>query len=138
MDISYGILDYNPNSDPKALGILEKCIESLAANRHPKFRSEVFLLQQGNTDPEYNRKVSSLCLKSGFHFLALTDNVGISRGINYIAQLARGDVISLVTSDVEMLKGVDTGLIGEFDGDPNIYQVTPAVNASSLPLSSSD
>lgn len=68
MDISYSILDDNPNSDPQALSILQKCKASLANNREPKFCPEGFLLQQGNVDAQYNRTLSSLCRKFGFYF----------------------------------------------------------------------
>lgn len=68
MDISYSILDDNPNSDPQALSILQKCKASLTNNRDPEFCPEGFLLQQGNVGAQYNRTLYSLCRKFGFYF----------------------------------------------------------------------
>lgn len=133
MDISYGILDYNPDADPHARALLQQCIESLSRNRSPRFKTEVFLIEQGNRRRDYCKEVAQLCYQHGFNYLELIENVGISRGINYIAKLARGKFISLVTSDVIFASGTDEALIGEFERHPELYQVTPAVSGSSLP-----
>lgn len=132
MDISYGILDYNPDSNGDALKILESCMSALAHSRSARFSSEVFLINQGNANAEYNARLLHLCHLYGFNYLALTANIGISRGINYLAQISRGEIISLVTSDVEVARGTDEILIRELDADPRLYQITPAVNVSSI------
>jgi len=132
MDISYGVLDYNPASDPAAFALLEQCLESLATNRASRYRSEVFVVEQGNRDPDYCDKVAGLCRRYRFQFIALDDNVGISRGINYIYRLARGNIISLVTSDIIFYSDTDRALMEELDNHSRLYQVTPCVNASSL------
>ncbi len=138
MDISYGVLDYNPSSDPAAFQLLAQCLQSLAENRDPHFQSEVFVIEQGNLDPEYCQRVASLCRKYQFEFLSLGTNVGISRGINYIYQLARGNVVSLVTSDIIFFKETDRVLINELDQHSKLFQVTPCVSTSSLPYQTSD
>jgi len=138
MDISYGVLDYNPSSDPAAFKLLAECLQSLAENRDPHFQSEVFVIEQGNQNPEYCNSVAALCRKYQFEFVSLQQNVGISRGINYIYQLARSNIISLVTSDIVFYSGTDRALVKEMDDHPNLYQVTPSVNISSLPYQMSD
>ena len=138
MDISYGVLDYNPSSDPAAFNLLAQCLQSLAENRSPRFQSEVFVIEQGNQDPDYCSRVAALCRKYQFEFFSLNTNVGISRGINYIYQLARGSIVSLVTSDVVFFKDTDQVLMDELDQNSKLYQVTPCVNTSSLPYQTSD
>ena len=133
MNITYGILDYNPHSDAVAFDKLKQCMESLSNNRSSRLLSEVFFIEQGNQDSSYCAEVAALCREYGFQFFSLQDNVGISRGINYLYQLARGDVISLVTSDVVFEKGTDEVMLNEFDTHQNLYQVTPSTNNSSLP-----
>ena len=132
MDISYGILDYNPNSDPKAFELLTRCARSLHTASDRGFRSEVFLINQGNRNPDYVSELTDLCHSLGFHYVALNDNVGISRGINYLAQMGRGNILSLLTSDVEVQPGTDQQLVAEFEADPRLWQITPTANVSSI------
>ena len=128
IDVTYGILNYNPGNDAVATAAYTAAVESLAANRSPHLTSEVYLIDQGGQPDLTNQ----LACKHGFHAIALRSNVGISRGINLLANLARGQFVSLVTSDVTFTPGLDDVLISALRADPTIYQICPVSDNSSL------
>jgi|SRR6185436_19266932 len=128
IDVTYGILNYNPSNDTNAIDAYVFAVESLANNRSPSLKSEVYLIDQ-NSQPETTWK---LARQYGFQAITLKSNIGISRGINLIANVARGNFISLVTSDVTFTKGLDESLIGTLYANPNIYQICPVSDNSSL------
>lgn len=128
IDVSYGILNFNPGNDTRATDALVVACETLAANRSKLFTSEVFLIDQ-NSQPEI---IESLARRLGFHAITLRSNVGISRGINLLANIARGEFVSLVTSDVTFTPGLDDTLVSALRADPKIYQICPVSDVSSL------
>lgn len=132
IDITYGILNYNPNDDPVAQEHYENCVESLATNRNDCLQSEVYIIEQSNNSLQQNLISSCLAEKFGFKYIELRHNTGISRGINLLASLARGRFISLVTSDVIFPSGLDMKMVGVLDSDPTIYQICPTSDNSSL------
>lgn len=128
IDISYGILNYNPNFDKAALKNYIDAVDSLAKNRSNIFKSEVYLIDQAS-QPELTHQLAH---KYRFNAVALSANVGISRGINYLANVARGEYISLVTSDVTFTPGLDETLVSALRSDCEIYQICPTSDNSSL------
>jgi len=131
IDISYGILHYNPSSDEGARVAFLNAVESLAINRNSRFSSEVTIIDQGNPNVEVQAGYE-IANHYGFNFIALPSNVGISRGINLIARSARGKYVSLVTSDTIFTKGLDTILVDSLECDPSIWQICPRSNKSSF------
>lgn len=128
VDITYGILHYNPDHDPVATAAYVAAVESLAANRSSLLSSEVYLIDQ-NSEPVLT---ASLAFKHRFRAVTLRENVGISRGINLLVNMARGQYVSLVTSDVIFTPGLDDTFISTLRADPKIYQICPVSDNSSL------
>lgn len=128
IDVTYGVLNYNVNHDVVALQAYIDAVQSLAANRSKDLKSEVYLIDQGCQSEITER----LARQNGFHAVALRNNVGISRGINLLANMARGQYVSLVTSDVTFTPGLDDTLISALRADPTIYQICPVSDISSL------
>lgn len=125
MDVTYGVLNYNPNNDPIAKKHFLACVESLAHNRSDHFKSEVYLIDQGG--PEEQSELITYAAKTfGFQAITLRSNVGISRGINLLANIARGKYISLVTSDTIFPKYLDIRMIDILSRNSDIYQICPA------------
>lgn len=131
IDISYGILHYNPNTDLEARTAFICAADSLAINRSFDFNSEVFIIDQGNPseEQEISRDIASY---HNFNYIALNKNIGISRGINFLAHIARGRYISLVTSDTIFLKGLDNILIEDLENNKQIFQICPLSDYSSI------
>lgn len=128
IDITYGVLNYNPTVDAKATTAYINAVESLAQNRSGLYKSEVYLIDQGS-QPSLTVDLAN---KFGFQAVLLKKNVGISRGINLLANMARGEFVSLVTSDVTFTPGLDDTLVSALAADPKIYQICPVSNNSSL------
>ena len=128
IDVTYGVLNYNPAANEAATAAYIAAVESLAANRSKNLTSEVYLFDQAS-QPDLTE---SLARKHGFHAVLLRSNVGISRGINLLASMARGQYVSLVTSDVTFTPGLDDTLIAALRADPKIYQICPVSDNSSL------
>lgn len=126
--VTYGILHYNPGQDAAATKAYLDAAESLAKNISPDLRAEVYLIDQAS-QPELTEQIAR---QHGFHAITLRSNVGISRGINLLASLARGEFISLVTSDVIFPRGIDDTLVASLRSDPTIYQICPVSDNSSL------
>jgi GT2 family glycosyltransferase len=101
----------------------------LAQNRSSYFKSEVYLIDQ-NSQPDMTE---SLAKRYGFHAIALRSNVGISRGINLLASMARGNYISLVTSDTIFPNHLDIKMIDVLQKNSDIYQVCPASYKTDIP-----
>lgn len=128
IDVTYGILHYNPGQDPTAKNMYIAAARSLAAHRSQSLKSEVYLIDQGS-EPALTLQLAA---EYGFNAITLRSNVGISRGINLLANLARGEFVSLVTSDVTFTPGLDDTLVSALRADPTIYQICPVSDISSL------
>jgi GT2 family glycosyltransferase len=128
IDVTYGILHYNPSRDEVATKAYIAAVESLANNRSVNLSNEVYLIDQGS-QPELTE---SLARQNEFRAITLPKNVGISRGINLLANIARGKFVSLVTSDVIFSKGIDDTLVAALRVDPSIYQICPVSDNSAL------
>jgi GT2 family glycosyltransferase len=128
VDITYGILNYNPANNETAIVAYAEAIESLAVNRNPKFKSEVYLIDQAS-QPSLTE---SLARKYKFNAILLNRNVGISRGINILINASRGSYVSLVTSDTVFTNNLDTILIAQLNKNPELMQICPKSNMSSI------
>ena len=132
IDVSYGVLHYNPDADKVARQAFIDAVESLANNRSDSLTSEVYIIDQGNPLAEIEVGMD-LAKQHGFNFVSLEKNIGISRGINWLANVARGNYISLVTSDTLFLPGLDTSLIGSLQDNPDVGMICPASDNSDCP-----
>lgn len=132
IDITYGILNYNPGNHPLARQALHECATSLRENMHGGLASEVYIIDQASEGHAQQAAVQDYCNGFGWRSIMLDRNVGISRGINMLARIARGDYICLVTSDVEFTKGLDLSLIKILRENPGVWQVCPASDNSEL------
>lgn len=132
LDVTFGVLNYNPSNSPLAKKALRKCLKSLHDNMSDSLSSEVYVIDQASDGHAQQRIVQNHCNKFGWRSILLDRNVGISRGINILARMARGRYICLVTSDTEFTKGLDTSLIHTLQMNANVWQVCPASNNSEL------
>jgi len=129
VDVSYGILHYNPDGKTEPYFAMVRAARSLAANA--TLSREVYLIDQGNCEREADH-IRDLANELGFHFIGLKRNLGISRGINLLANMARGRYISLVTSDVEFTPGLDVQLTQTLETNKDIWQICPASDQSDI------
>lgn len=129
-DISYLLLNYNPDGEKTATDILSATIDAFYARKSTKLTCDVILLDQGAV-PEHQRWLQEKQSRYQFSTVLLSRNIGISGAINYFARLSRSPVLALITSDVLITSGMDEDLfhkaqIGE------IYQATPFTDKSDL------
>lgn len=132
IDITFGVLNYNPNNHPDAQDALTKCLVSLYQNKNRDLSSEVYIIDQGSINDKQQYVINYAIQSFGWRSIFLDRNVGISRGINLLARIARGNHICLVTSDTEFSKGLDTTLINDLKQNPNVWQICPASDNASL------
>lgn len=132
IDITYGILNFNPQNHLDAERALRQCIESFEANTSGSLTKEVYLIDQASDHNHQQSLLASYANKNGWRTLFLDRNVGISRGVNLLARIARGEYICLVTSDVEFTRDLDTSLRQTLRHHPGVWQVCPASDNSEL------
>lgn len=133
IDITFGVLNYNPENHQGAEAALYRCMNSLRENMHARFASEVYVIDQASTGNRQQEIIQDYCNGFGWRSIMLDRNVGISRGINMLARIARGEYVCLVTSDVEFTSELDISLIKTLKEHPNVWQVCPASDNSELP-----
>ena len=131
-DITYFILDYNPDHRLLESGWLKECLLSILYNTDPSLSKTVYTVSQGNSG-EHEEYVMRLCRYFNFHFIGMRQNLGVSRGINYCVQMSRSPVVALVTSDVVLTKGMDTDLWRKVTADDNVVHATPMTQKSDIP-----
>lgn len=129
VDVSYGILHYNPGEDKQARAAFSQALCSLAGNA--RLPHEVFVIDQGNSTDEVQYGMD-LCRALGFNFVGLDYNIGISRGINLLANMSRGRYVSLVTSDVQFTNNLDVALVNTLETNKDIWQICPASDQSDI------
>ena len=129
VEVSYGILHYNPDGNIQAHQAFVRAVCSLA--NHARLPHEVFVIDQGNGEREA-LLTQNIADELGFHFVGLKRNVGISRGINLLANMARGRYVSLVTSDVEFTPDLDVNLVKTLETNADVWQICPASDQSDI------
>lgn len=129
-DISYLILNFNPEGKPQATAILEKTLEAFYERKSKRLKSDVILLDQGSVE---SHRAWLLERQTAYQFstILLNRNIGISGAINHFVRLSRSPVLGLITSDVLITSGMDEDLFEKVQiGD--IFQVTPFTDKSDL------
>ncbi|MEN6621826.1 MAG: glycosyltransferase [Smithella sp.] len=129
-DISYLILNYNPDGEPQAASILEATIDAFYERKSKKLVSEVFLLDQGSVQ---NHRSWLLEKQARYNFstILLNRNIGISGAINLFIRLSRSPVLALITSDVLITSGMDEDLFDKVQIE-EVFQATPFTDKSDL------
>jgi len=129
-DISYLILNYNPEGEPQAAAILEATLDAFYERKSKKLVSDVFLLDQGSV-PSHRSWLLEKQARHQFSTILLNRNIGISGAINLFVHLSRSPVLALITSDVLITSGMDEDLFDKVQiGD--IFQATPFTDKSDL------
>jgi len=129
-DISYLILNYNPDGEAQAETILQETIDTFYARKSKKLRSEVFLFDQGSV-PAHQRWLLEKQAQYKFSSIFLNRNIGISGAINWFVRVCKSPIVGLITSDVLITSGMDEDLFQKAQIE-EIYQVTPFTDKSDL------
>ena len=129
-DISYLILNYNPEGESQAAEILEKTMDAFYERKSKNLSSEVFLLDQGSV-PSHRAWLLEKQARYQFSLILLDRNIGISGAINRMARTCKSPVLGLITSDVIITSGMDEDLYGKVQIE-EIYQATPFTDKSDL------
>ncbi|MFO7570815.1 MAG: glycosyltransferase [Smithellaceae bacterium] len=130
-DISYLILNYNPQDESEAASVLEATIDALYVRKSKKLKADIFLLDQGSI-PRHQRRLQELQAKYSFSLMLSNRNLGISGAINWFVRTCKSPVIGLITSDVLITEGMDEDLFHKAQID-EVFQVTPFTDKSDLP-----
>lgn len=131
-DVTYFILDYNPNHREQESKWLKECLESVHDNTEPSLSKMVYVVSQGNDD-DHEDYVIKLARYLGFNALCMRKNLGVSRGINHCVRMSRSPVVALVTSDTVLTRGMDVDLWSRVYVDDAIMQATPLTQKSDIP-----
>ena len=123
-DIVYLILNYNPDGEERAYGVLEQTIQAFYERKSVHLKGDVYLLDQGSPD-QHRRRLLDLQTRHGFSALLLNRNLGISRAVNFVVRTSKAPVFALITSDVVVTSGMDEDLYEKVQ-IPEVYQATPS------------
>jgi len=129
-DVSYVILNYNPEGDKDAEVILEATIDAFYERKSKRLKSDVFLIDQGSV-PAHQQRLLAKQKQHQFSAVLLNRNIGISGAINWFVRTCKSPVIGLITSDVLITSGMDEDLFHKAQID-DVYQVTPFTDKSDL------
>lgn len=129
-DISYLILNYNPEGEKYAAEILEAAIDAFYQRKSKHLKSDVFLLDQGSV-PSHRKWLLEKQSRYKFSTIFLNRNIGISGAINLFVRMSRSPVLGLITSDVLITSGMDEDLFNKVQIE-EIYQATPFTDKSDV------
>jgi GT2 family glycosyltransferase len=122
-EITYIILNYNPNNSDQITPKFVQCVEALYRNTDPYIPKEVILIDQGSPDPVL-QVIEGLRKQYGFTVVQQPKNIGISAGINLGFRMGKGKFLCLVTYDVIVTKGFDKSCLNAMK-DPSIFHLVP-------------
>jgi len=129
-DISYLILNYNPEGELHAQEILNQTINTFYSRKSKSLTCDVFLLDQGST-PNHRKWLFEKQNQYGFSSILLNRNMGISGAINFFVRTCKSPVIGLITSDVIITSGMDEDLYNKVQIQ-EVYQATPFTDKSDV------
>lgn len=127
VDVTYGILHYNPKINKDAELAYVDAVTSFFENCNKSISKEVYLIDQ-SSQPDLTKDLAN---KFGCNSILLSKNIGISRGINLIANIGRGQYVSLITSDILFGKKLDDILLSDLESNKHIYQICPVSDNAS-------
>lgn len=134
IDVTYGILHYNPEANKDAESAYIDAVTSFFENCNPSINKEVYLIDQAS-QPDLTRNLAN---RFGCNSVLMSKNIGISRGINFVANAGRGKYISLITSDVVFEKEIDDTLLSTLEANAHIYQICPVSDNASNAFQKAD
>lgn len=129
-DITYLILNYNPDGEESARNILGETVDAFYKRKSGRLSCDVFLLDQGSTR-EHREWLVDMQERHGFSTILLNRNIGISRAINFFVRTCKSPVVALITSDVLITSGMDEDLFEKVQ-IPEVYQAIPFADKSDL------
>jgi len=129
-DIVYLILNYNPDGEETAYGVLEQTLQAFYERKSAHLKGDVYLLDQGSPE-QHRRRLLALQTRYGFSALLLNRNLGISRAVNFVVRTSKAPVFALITSDVVVTSGMDEDLYEKVQA-PEVYQATPFTDKSDV------
>ena len=129
-DITYLILNYNPNGDLQAEEVLTQTIDAFYSRKSKNIVSEVYLIDQGSPVP-HQKFLLEQRNKYKFSLILLHRNIGIGAAINFIVSASKSPVVGLITSDVIITTGMDENLYNKVQ-IPEVYQAIPFTDKSDL------
>jgi len=129
-DVSYLILNFNPEGENSAADILDATIKTFYERKSTHLKCEVFLLDQGSVQ-SHREWLLKKQARYQFSTILLNHNIGISGAINMMARTCKSPVLGLITSDVLITTGMDEDLFNKVQIE-EIYQATPFTDKSDL------
>ncbi len=129
-DISYLILDYNPEGEQYAQDVLNHAIDTFYGRKSKNLTCDVFLLDQGSTI-NHKKWILERQNRYGFSTILLNRNIGISRAINFFVRTCKSPVVGLITSDVIITSGMDEDLFNKVQIQ-EVYQASPFTDKSDV------
>lgn len=129
-DISYLILNFNPEGEKNAEEILATTIDTFYQRKSRHLKCDVFLLDQGSVQ-RHQKFILEKQAQHQFSTIFLNRNIGISSAVNLFARMNRSPVLGLITSDVIITSGMDEDLFNKVQLD-DIYQATPFTDKSDV------
>lgn len=129
-DISYLILNYNPQGNQYGQDVLNQTLDALFSRKSKNLTCEVFLLDQGST-MEHRKWLLEKQNQYRFSTLLLNRNIGISRAINLFVRMCKSPLIGLITADVVITSGMDEDLYRKLQHN-EVYQAIPFTDKSDL------
>jgi len=130
LDISYLILNFNPDGEKNAAEILEATIDTFYQRKSKHLKCDVFLLDQGSVQ-SHQKWLLEKQSRYQFSTIFLNRNIGISGAINLFVRMSRSPVLGLITSDVLITSGMDEDLFNKVQIE-EIYQATPFTDKSDV------
>lgn len=129
-DISYLILNYNPEGNRYAQDVLNQTLDAFFTRKSRSISCDVFLLDQGSTT-DHRKWLFEKQNKHGFSTILLNRNIGISRAINFFVRACKSPVVGLITSDVIITSGMDEDLYHKLQFE-EVYQAAPFTDKSDV------
>lgn len=129
-DISYLILNYNPEGELHAQEILNQTIDTFYSRKSKNLTCDVFLLDQGSTTT-HRKWILEKQNQYEFSTILLNRNIGISKAINFFVRTCKSPVVGLITSDVIITSGMDEDLYNKVQIQ-EVYQAAPFADKSDI------
>lgn len=129
-DITYLILNYNPDGERNAQNVLSNTIDAFYKRKSSRLTCDVYVLDQGSTDG-HRQWLLEKQRQYNFSTILLNRNIGISRAINFIVRTCKAPVMGLITSDVVITSGMDEDLYNKVHIS-EVYQAAPFTDKSDV------
>ncbi len=109
------------------LELTRRCVESLRATTDVSY--ELIIVDNGSTDGS-----AEYAAEAADHVVVNQENLGFAPGMNCGLAVASGEFIAFVNNDTEFPPGWAATLLSNFDTNPKVGIVAPAVTAAGNPV----